>query len=186
MLLLAVLVALSLAFNTREVNAAGAFHYSILAETFHPTDSTIGYNNYYAWLTTTSNSTIPGQSSSYVATVNLPDGAVISDIHVFARDLDANNTKDVYACMFRYSQTTNPVFEAVTTCTSSSGAPGLTTINPPVKSVALGTIDNQAYSYAIYLDLPPATVVTVDPPNLGVLRVVIDWSFSTYLPALNH
>jgi hypothetical protein len=174
---------LVLGMNFRFANAASAQHLSILAESIQPLDSTIQFNNSpSAYLVTTTNSTA-NPNTSYVAQVNLPDGAVISGINVYGLDSDSLSFG---AALYRYNQDLTPVYQAVTAFTTSVGSAGKVVVHLTPLSNALATVDNLTYSYGIYIDLPKANVLSVSLPNLAILRIVVDWGYPTYLPVLSR
>jgi len=182
-ILFTVALVIGLSLYAQRVAAAGASHYSILAETIQPLDSTIGFNNTSAYLVTTAGSTV-NAGTQYVAQVNLPDGAVISDVRVYG--IDSDTVKNIGAGMYRYNQDNTPVYSSVTNFVPSSGNPGKTVLNLPMTSVAAATIDNLTYSYSVFIDLPRATELNTTTPNLGILRIIIDWSYPTYVPLISR
>ncbi len=181
LILLALLVLIVLGWNALPARAAAANHYAILAEAMTPADSSIQYNNYAsAYLVTAANSTL-NSATAYLAPLNLPDGAVISAVRVYGIDNDLTN--NVGAALYRYNQDTVPVWGAkpVAVYSNASGSAGKFTLNLAVNA-DVAAVDNALYSYAIYLTLPRAASYSVDPPNLAVLRVVVDWGYTSFLP----
>jgi hypothetical protein len=180
-LLVAVMVII-LGLGVRRAGAASPSHYSILAETMQPLDSSIGYNNVSAYLVTTANSSVAVQTA-YVGQVHLPDGAIISAVRVYG--IDSDTSQNFLACMYRYNQDAALVYDPVTSCFSTTSSPGKTSLNLPLASTDARTIDNLTYSYSVFIVLPKASVLNVNIPTLGVLRIVIDWSYPSFLPLIN-
>jgi hypothetical protein len=132
-----------------------------------PIDSTIGYNNFLAFLTTTQESSV-NPSTSYIGQVHLPHGEKILSVRCFGEDTDPN--KEISFGMYRYELYANPVFQAVSSYSGSGIAfnGGKTDFAATIVST-MATVDNAKYSYGIYLTLPKAQT-----GSLGVLRFVIE------------
>lgn len=85
-------------------------YYSLLAETMQPIDSSIGYDNTEAFLTTT------GESSTgvtcYIGQLDLPHGARIVAVRGYGPDTDSK--REFYFRLYRYSLYHEPVWEGVT------------------------------------------------------------------------
>ncbi len=179
------IAATALTFSFQNVRSAGIQHFSILAESMHPIDSTIQFNNTSAYLVTTSNSTYSPGEATYIGQVNLPDGAVISGVHIYG--IDRDNSVNFGAGLYRYNQDSAPVFAAVTTFQNTTAAPNKVVMNQVPISSGLATIDNQNYSYGLFINLPRSTAApNISNPDLAILRIVIDWSYDTYLPVIQH
>ena len=153
-------------------------HFSLLASTMQPLDSSIRYNNTGAFLKTTQGSTI-NTSTVYVGQLDLPDGARIVSVRGFG--LDTDPIFEFSFQLYRYNLYGNPVGSPVTDLASSgtSFQGGKIVMSAPVDS-DMAVIDNDQYSYGILLTLP----VPYSPPyqDLGVLRFVVDTGYSVQLP----
>ena len=181
-LLFASILAIILILNPPRVGAAGGGHYSIPARAIQPVDSTVGFNSFSGYLITTSESTESFGMDTFIASVNLPDGATISAVHVYGIDSDPD--ANFSARMYRY-QATDPVATPVTDRASSSGSIGNTVIDLPIPDGAAAMIDNETYSYTVNIYQPEQTTGSLAEPALAILRIVIDWSYSVYLPAVS-
>jgi hypothetical protein len=142
-----------------------AAHFSLLAETMRPIDSSIGYDNTSAYLKTTLNSTLP--ATSYIGQLNLPDGSTISGARCYGQDSDPAG--EFSFGLYRYGVATPP-YTAVTSYVSSGAAfsGGAVTLTATVVST-YAVVDNATYSYGLFLTLPKA-----QSGQLGVLRCVVD------------
>ena len=158
--------------------ADSAQHFSLLASTMRPLDSSIGYNSTGGLLRTIQASTI-NTSTIYVGQLDLPDGARIVSVRGFG--LDTDPFFEFSFRLYRYNLYGSPVGSPVTD-PASSGAyfqGGKVVVSAPVYS-DMAVIDNDQYSYGILLTLP----VPYSPPyqDLGVLRFVVDTNYSVQLP----
>lgn len=178
-LLLAVGIVFGL--NAQTARAASAQHLAILAESVQPLDSTIQFNNKSAYLVTSQNSSLSG-GAQYIAQVHLPDGAVISGVHLYG--IDSDSSQDVGAALYRYNLQDSPVWGAkpVAVYATTTGSAGKFSL-ALVVNTDVATVDNVNYSYGVYISLPKATVYSADLPTLALLRIVIDWGYVAYLPA---
>jgi len=153
-------------------------HFSLLASTMQPLDSSIGYNNTGGYLKTIQASTI-NTSTVYVGQLDLPNGARI--VSVRGLGLDSDPIFEFAFRLYRYNLYGNPVSSPVTGLASSGTnfQGGKIEVSAPVYS-DMAVIDNDQYSYGILLTLP----VPYSPPyqDLGVLRFVVDTSYSVQLP----
>jgi hypothetical protein len=153
-------------------------HFSLLASTMQPLDSSIRYNNTGAFLKTIQESTI-STSTVYVGQLDLPDGARIVRVRGFG--LDTDPMFEFSFRLYRYNLYADPVQSPVTGLASSGTytQAGKIVISAPVYS-DMAVIDNDQYSYGILLTLPKP----YNPPfqDLGVLRFVVDTSYSVQLP----
>ena len=139
---------------------------SILAESMRPIDSSIGFDSFDARLKTVSNSTI-NSGAPYIGQINLPDGVVVQNATCQGFDTAPEN---IGMGVFRYRHNGDGVnaFETVTDFADSSGISGdveLTSpaVDPPPTPDVL-VIDNENYSYGLFLSLPA--------PSSGKLYVV--------------
>jgi hypothetical protein len=147
--------------------ASAVYRFSLLAETMRPIDSTIGYNNYNAFLTTTQESSV-NPATCYIGQVNLPHGEKILSVRCFGQDSDPN--KEFSFGMYRYELYANPVYQAVSSYVGSGIAFSGGKIDFAASIIStMATVDNEKYSYGIYLTLPKAQT-----GSLGVLRFVIE------------
>jgi len=165
--------------SSRVALAGSVQHYSLLAETMHPIDSSIEYNNWSAFLTTTKNSSV-NLSTAYIGQLDLPHGTRIAAARCFGNDSDSNG--EFYFILYRYNLWHDPVWSQV----SSIGSSGIfysagkimveTTIDTD-----MNVVDNDQFSYGIYLVLPKAS-----SGELGLLRCVVDTSYSIALPVIQR
>jgi len=153
-------------------------YYSLLAETMRPIDSSIGFDNTSAFLTTTINSSTG--STSYIGQLNLPDGSSIVSVRGYGKDTDPN--QQFYFRLYRYNLSDNPVWSPVTDFAYSgiAFAGGDITIGATVNPANAALVDNQNYSYGIFLVLPKASV----GKQLGLLRFVVETTFPINLPII--
>ncbi|MCP3997117.1 MAG: S-layer homology domain-containing protein [bacterium] len=140
-------------------------YFSLLAETMQPVDSTIGYDNTQALLTTTSVSSLNG-SATYVGQVDLPHGTTIQ--RVIAHGFDGSATEEYTFALFRYSLFDTPVWTQ-TTDFRRSGIPwnGGNLVSELLPYPAMAQVDNLNYSYGVFVELPADM-------SLGVLRFVVE------------
>jgi hypothetical protein len=154
-------------------------HYSLLAETMQPLDSTIGYDNASAFLKTTQDSKIY-TSTAYIGQLDLPDGARIVRVVCFGLDTDPN--QEFTFRVYRYSLRSDPVWSAVTDYAYSgvSFDGGRVTAEATVDPDR-AVIDNAEFSYGLYLLLP-----TAQTGDLGVLRCLVDTAHAVSLPRVQR
>ncbi len=165
----------------RTATAGSAQHFSLLAEAMQPVDSSIGYDNYQAFLKTTQESTVSIETT-YVGQVNLPDGATIVGVRCFGQDSDPN--REFYFRLYRYNLEGDPVWSAVTDFAYSGVAfSGGKLVVEATVDPSTALVDNTLFSYGIYVVLPKAT-----SGDLGLLRCVVDASYAVSLPLVpaNH
>lgn len=157
-------------------------HFSLLASTMQPLDSSIRYNNTGAFLKTIQESTIY-TSTVYVGQLDLPNGARIVSVRGFG--LDTDPFFEFSFRLYRYNLYGNPVGSPVTGLAASGTyfQSGKIEVSAPVYS-NMAVIDNDQYSYGILLTLP----VPYNSPyqDLGVLRFVVDTSYSVQLPLVQQ
>jgi hypothetical protein len=157
-------------------------HFSLLAQTMQPVDSSIGYDNTDAFLKTVQESMI-NTSTVYIGQLDLPDGARIVSVRGFG--LDTDPFFEFSFRLYRYNLYSDPVWSSVTDLASSgvSFQGGKVEVNAQVYA-DMAVIDNDQYSYGISLVLPTA----YNPPNqdLGVLRFVVDTSYTAFLPSVRR
>jgi hypothetical protein len=161
-------------FNTRVAMAGGVRSYSLLAETMQPIDSSIQFDNTYAFLKTTQNSALG--STSYIGQLDLPDNARIISVRCFGRDSDPNN--EFYFRLYRYNLFMDPVWSGVSDY-AYSGMPyagGNVVVEAPIDP-GMAMVNNADFSYGIFLVLPVAST-----GELGVLRCVVDTTYSVQIP----
>lgn len=153
-------------------------HFSLLASTMQPLDSSIRYNNTGAFLKTIQESTLY-TSTVYVGQLDLPAGARIVSVRGFG--LDTDPFFEFSFRLYRYNLYSSPVGSPVTGLASSGTyfQGGKIVVSAPVYS-DMAVIDNDQYSYGILLTLP----VPYAPPyqDLGMLRFVVDTNYSVQLP----
>jgi hypothetical protein len=165
---------------TRLVVADSVRHFSLLAETMQPIDSSIVYDNTMAYLKTVQDSTV-SLETSYIGQLDLPDGASIVNVQCFG--LDTDSSEEFYFRLYRYNLYDDPVWSPVTDFAFSGVAfsAGKVEVNAPVDP-ANAVVDNAQYSYGIFLALPAAT-----SGQLGVLRCVVDTtSGAVHLPSVQR
>ena len=153
-------------------------HFSLLAETMSPLDSSVGYDNTSAFLTTTADSTVVFPTT-YVGHLDLPDGATV--VSAVCSGLDTDPSNQFSFRIFRYNLWTSPVWEAVTEY-GYSGVPfsgGNVEVDAEVDP-ANAVVDNGEFSYGLILKLPKAQVGT----SLGVLRCVVNSSYNLKIPLI--
>ncbi len=165
--------------SVRVAAADGVQHFSLLAETMQPIDSSIGYDNTMAFLKTTQNSTV-SFPTSYIGQLDLPDRAKIVGVRCFGLDSDPNG--EFYFRLYRYSLWSDPVWSPVTGFASSGVAfsGGKVVLEATVDPNA-AVVDNAQYSYGIFLVLPKA-----QSGELGVLRCVVDTTYAVSLPLVQR
>jgi hypothetical protein len=160
--------------SARSVMADSVQHFSLLAETMQPIDSTIRYDNTDAWLKTTQNSTV--SSTSYIGQLDLPHGARIVGVRCFGLDSDPNG--EFYFRLYRYNLWSDPVWSAVTDFAYSGVAfKGGKVMREATVDAHMATVDNAEFSYGLFLVLPKA-----QSGELGVLRCVVDTTYTVSLP----
>lgn len=165
--------------KTRVARAGSVRHFSLLAETMQPVDSTIGYDNTDAYLETTQNSTGSG-TATYIGQLDLPDGARIVGVRCLG--LDSDPATQFQFRLYRYNLSDDPVWSAVTDFGASGVASSVgkvvreATIDP-----GMALIDNADFSYGIFVMLPEA-----QSGDLGLLRCVVDTSYTVALPFLQR
>jgi hypothetical protein len=164
----AVIIILSLGCNAWSTEYE---YFSILAETMNPVDSTIEYDCDEGYLETTSDSTL--HATQYIGQINLTHGAVFDTVSAYGYDTDSEDfTFQVFR--YRFNGEGNNVFEQVSKIGDSSvidpgGYVDITVGSVfPVDPPGLTTVNNQNYSYGLYLTLPAAA-----SDELYVVRFVI-------------
>ncbi len=91
----------------------------------------------------------PTGRGDLIAPVHLPHGAEITSITVYFHDSDGS--EDVNFWLFR--QLLGGTSVSTVASGASSGTPGNTSITQPPVSVPFGTIDNNAYTYKLRIEL---------------------------------
>jgi hypothetical protein len=133
-------------------------YFSILAETMRPIDSTIGFDCELGYLKTTSDSTL-NASSQYIAQVNLPHGSTVDTVSCYGYDND-NNDFSFTLFRYRFNGIGNDVFQQVSQEGDSSVSSGYIdlTVGPifPLNPPGIAVINNEDYSYGLFLNLPKA------------------------------
>ena len=143
-----------------------------------PIDSTIGYDNTSAFLTTTQDSSVSG--TSYIGQLDLPDGARIVGVRCFGLDSDPN--EQCYFRLYLYNLWTDPVWSGVTDFSYSGIAyNGGKVMLEAVIDHNMAVIDNTEFSYGIFLVLPKA-----QSGDLGLLRCVVDTTLAVSLPLVSR
>ena len=178
-----VVVALLLGFipgvSPRVAMADSVRHFSLLAETMHPIDSSIGYDNTSAFLKTTQDSTI-SPPTTYIGQLDLPDGARIVSVRCFGLDSDSNSQFNFR--LYRYNLWSDPVWSAVTDFAFSGiGFSGGKVMLEANIDHDMAIIDNAEFSYGIFLQLPKAL-----SGDLGLLRCVVDTNNVISLPLIQR
>jgi hypothetical protein len=111
-------------------------------------------------------------STSYIAQVDLPEGARIDTATCFGYDTASMENFGFGLYRYRFNGLGNPVFEDITNFVSSSGTSGYVELAAllvdPVDPPGLPVINNENYSYGLYLELPKATA-----GELYVVRCVV-------------
>jgi hypothetical protein len=157
-------------------------HFSLLARTMQPIDSSIGYDSSDGYLRTVQEST-ENETTAYCGQVDLPDWARIVGVRAFG--LDSDPFFEFSFELARYNLDDDPLSSAVTDHVSSGAyfQDGKIELDAPVHP-DMAIVDNVSYSYGIFLVLPAA----YSPPSqdLGVLRFVVDTSYSTHLPLVQR
>jgi len=161
--------------STRVAAADSVRHFSLLAETMQPIDSSIGYDNTMAFLKTTQDSTV-SPPTSYIGQLDLPDGARIVGVRCFGLDSDPNG--EFYFRLYRYNLWSDPVWSPVTNFAFSGVAfsSGKVMLEAAVDP-DMAMIDNAEFSYGIFLVLPKAQL-----GELGLLRCMVDTTYAVSLP----
>lgn len=165
--------------SARVAMADSVQHFSLLAETMQPIDSSIGYDNTMAFLKTTLDSTV-SPPTSYIGQLDLPDGARIVNVRCFGLDSDPND--EFYFRLYRYSLWSDPVWSPVTDF-AHSGVPfsdGKVMLEAVIDQ-DMAVINNAEFSYGIFLVLPKAK-----SGELGVLRCVVDTTYAVSLPIVQR
>jgi hypothetical protein len=165
--------------GARAAMADSVQHFSLLAETMQPLDSSIGYDNTMAFLRTTQDSTI-SPPASYIGQLNLPNGARIVGVRCFGLDTDPNG--EFYFRLYRYNLWDDPVWSAVTDFAYSGVlfSSGKVMIEAAIDA-NMALVDNVNFSYGLFLVLPKA-----QSGDLGVLRCVVDTSYAISLPLVQR
>jgi hypothetical protein len=175
-------LALAFVVAARLAMADGVRHFSLLARTMQPVDSSIGYDTSDGYLRTVQGST-RNETTAYVGQVDLPDGATIVGVRAFG--LDSDPFFEFTFRLMRYNLDDDPVGSAVTGQVPSGAyfQDGKIELDAPVDPDA-ATVDNDEYSYGIVLLLP----APYSPPSqdLAVLRFVVDTSYNTRLPLVQR
>lgn len=165
--------------NSRVALAGSIQHYSLLAETMHPIDSSIEYNNYSAFLTTTKNSSV-NLSTDYIGQLDLPHGTRIAAARCFGKDSDPSG--EFFISLYRYNLWHDPVYSQVSSIDGSGYLfdAGKIMVETTIDA-DMNVVDNDQFSYGIYLDLPKAS-----SGELGLLRCVVDTTYNIALPVIQR
>lgn len=131
--------------------AAASHYYPIAAAGFRPMQD--GYNpGANSSRTTRCHFSRPGVSDAngdYLAPVNLPQGAVVNSLVLVYTDQRAD--KNITASLQRAPADEPVTYENMASVTGTGTGEGLSAENP---AITFATIDNIAYTYWIYVDLP--------------------------------
>jgi hypothetical protein len=165
--------------GARVAAADSVRHFSLLAETMQPVDSTIEYDSNSAFLTTIQDSGLSGPAS-YIGQLDLPDGARIVGARCFGLDTDPMG--EFYFRLYRYNLWTEPVWSGVTDFAHSDVpfSEGKVVVEAAVEPEA-AFVDNAEFSYGIFLVLP-----TSQSGELAVLRCMVDTTYPISLPLVQR
>jgi hypothetical protein len=180
-----IIILMLLLLRTSSAGAGSTFYYSLLAATMSPGDSTIQYDNFStAFLTTTANSSIPGNVTGYNGQINLPDGSTITGMGCEGKDTDPNNEFQIF--MSRFSIDNSPIAWEIISSGASSGISfegGKTKITGIVATDhGQQIVNNAVWSYNIFVSLPKAN----DGTTLGVLRCWVSSTYPVNLPIVRR
>lgn len=157
-------------------------HFSLMARTMQPVDSSIRYDSYDGYLRTVQESSM-NEVTVYVGQVDLPDGANVVGVRAFG--LDSDPFFGFCFGLVRYNLAENPVYSQVTdiVCSGEYPQPGKIELEAPVRAGA-AVVDNVNYGYNIVVRLPTPYA----PPNqdLAVLRFLVDTGYSAHLPLVQR
>jgi len=165
----------------RLATAEGRRHFSLLASTMQPIDSSIGYDTVNGFLETTSESAI-NTSTAYIGQLDLPDGATIVDVRCLGQDTSPMGIEFSFR-LYRYNLYSSPVGSPVTERASSGDQPGTIELSAQIYP-GMAVIDNDQYSYGIFLELP--TPYARPYQHLWVLRCVVDTSYNVHIPTVQR
>jgi len=165
--------------SSRVALAGSVQHYSLLAETMRPLDSSIEYNNWSAYLTTTKNSSV-NLSTAYIGQLDLPHGTRIAAVRCFGNDSDPSG--EFYFILYRYNLWHDPVWSQVSSIVGSGFLfdAGKIMVEATIDT-DMNVVDNDQFSYGIYLELPEAS-----SGELGLLRCVVDTTYTIALPLMQR
>ena len=121
------------------------------------------YNSYLPVLVRTAGGTA-GASTSFIAPVNLPDGATITNISAFLYDNDATYDCEINLVRQEYNSLSNVLMASVTT----SGV--MVRVNLNTSSISYNPINNASYSYNLVFETREANT------TLGLYTVRITYT----------
>jgi hypothetical protein len=158
-------------------------HFSLMARTMQPADSSIRYDtNDDGYLRTVQESSMI-EETVYIGQVDLPDGATVVDVRAFG--LDDDPFGEFCFGLVHCNLYDDPVCSAVTqvVCSGESVQTGKTELQAPVHT-NMALVDNENYSYNIFVRLP----TPYNPPyqDLGILRFRVDTSYNAQLPIVKR
>lgn len=170
-------------FVARLAMADSVRHFSLMARTMQPADSSIRYNTYDDGYLRTVQESSMNEATVYAGQVDLPDGATVVGVRAFGLDNDPFG--EFCFGLVHCNLYDDPVCSAVTqeVCSGESRQPGKTELQAPVHT-NMATVDNVNYSYNIFVRLP----TPYNPPyqDLGILRFRVDTSYSAQLPIVQR
>lgn len=157
-------------------------HFSLMARTMQPVDSSIRYDSYDGYLRTVQESSM-NEVTVYVGQVDLPDGASVVGVRAFG--LDSDPFFEFCFGLVRYNLDEDPVNSPVTdmVCSGEYLQPGKIELEAPVHPGA-AVVDNVNYGYNIFVRLP--TPYNLPFQDLAVLRFLVDTSYSAHLPIVQR
>ena len=145
---------------------------SIMGGTFTPTDETIRWNVNAGELSNPDTE----NTGTYIAPVNLPQGAVVKQLVVFYNDLRTDNLS-----VDLRRKTIDQFFQNLASV-SSQGTDGYgSSVNDTI-NVNFKKIDNLTYSYAVTAYIPKCCGVSY--PDLYLVSVRIDYDYPVYIPTV--
>ncbi len=154
----------------------GPRYYSVGSLEMLPGDSTIGYTNWGAWLSTTQESTVnPLGLTVYNAVLHLPQGARITKLVAYGYDDDPS--KDFSFGLYRITMTDTVTSDPVVPITMTASG---TDVGPFVKEIIanedFATVDNSVYHYVLNLCLEVASPGC----ELKIAMFRVDYTFDGY------
>ena len=158
-------------------------HFSLMARTMQPADSSIRYDSYDdGYLRTVQESSLNAETV-YAGQVDLPDGAAVVGVRAYG--LDSDPVGEFCFGLVRCDLYDDPVCSAVTqvVCSGEFAQPGKIELQAPLQANVAG-VDNVNYSYNIFVRLP----TPYNPPyqDLGILRFRVDTSYSAHVPMVQR
>jgi hypothetical protein len=158
-------------------------HFSLMARTMQPADSSIRYDTYDDGYLRTVQESSMNEETVYIGQVDLPDGATVVDVRAFG--LDSHPFGEFCFGLVHCNLDDDPACSAVTqeVCSGELAQPGKAELQAPVLS-NMAVVDNVNYSYSIFVQLP----TPYNPPyqDLGILRFRVDTIYSAQLPLVER